>query len=201
MVSSDAGFQFLETRDDLREYILNLQDTTELRYPAVTSLNHTESLIMIPFSKKEKKVLLVPYNRLKAHTQEQTIALDVTESVHNMAYRGLLQEIGCRITGKVYRIFKPYFKKDSKGGTEQHIKHVAVITDFFHKISSVVSEKIGRPVWVHEDLLPEIFEKITIVERQKKRHPHYRAYLRFKMWRKGNLAHPNYSDGLDNLFK
>ncbi len=197
----EADFQFLKTESDLREYFHNLQDTIELRYPTITSLDWTESLIMIPFQLEERKSLLVPYDRLKAHTQEQKSPMNVNENVYSMAHRGMLQEVGFRVTGEINRLFRPYSKKDSKGDSKkEHIKHVAVITDFILKAREVISEKIGTPVWVHEDLLSIIFQKESIVEGEKKKHPHLRAYMRFKMWREGESASPNSSDGLDHFF-
>lgn len=197
----EADFQFLKTESDLHKYFHNLQDTVELRYPAVTSLNWAESLIMIPFKLEERKSLLVPYDRLKAHIQEQKNPMDVTENVENMAHRGMLQEVGCRITGEVQRLFRPYSKKDSKGDTgKEHRKHVAVITDFIPKTREIISAKIGPAIWVYEDLLPIIFQKETVIDGKKKEHPHLRAYMRFKMWREGESAFPNSSDGLDHFF-
>ncbi len=192
MNKSQDRYDFIEDNEAYEEYINNLPKSIpgdmpyfiQMRTMAVTSNDGQRAVVSFVPDETREYTLLVPYNILLSYMQKKN-KVARKNTVDEIARFGLIAETGLEIVEKEFLGSEIPVPNSLDFMLEHHVKSLVVITSFVIKYLRIIkffSEKTGQPVWVHNSLLPRIFNSFELVGGKAKRHPQREAFRRYSTW-------------------
>ncbi|HEY0979863.1 MAG TPA: hypothetical protein VGE18_00425 [Candidatus Paceibacterota bacterium] len=182
MVTKTNEFDFITTDESLTVYLSNLPPNIQIRYPAFTSLDGLRGVVsIVPHKERKDYFLTVPYDLLKAYLTSKRVTGYTRETVRTITAKGLLKETFLRLVDMTLLGTIPV-SNTLPGATEDHVKSTVLVTKYFRRDEKEPYDyplKTGTPVWMHKDLLGQIFKKVVEVNGEKKYHPHARQYKQY----------------------
>ena len=181
-------YQFIKGDDKYRQYIKSLPPFTQIRYIAKTSLNGSMGVITPVQHKTKNYTLVVPYYIVNSYIkdiEEYLVDGGPEQTVEDIARLAIKRETCYRVSAMDIMEDVIERKNSLRDSKVPHIKRVAVVTDYIFNEQLETAQrsiKTGKPVWMHNSLLPEIFGVPMFKNGERKDHPQKRAYYLHNKW-------------------